>query len=86
MVDLRLQDACQGTDVGMDLIQEQIDTGGGPFRVGANVVLVGPLQALPDLRRGITGKPLHIPERKAAADEQIEQNGASNDKDELGAE
>ncbi|MNT47035.1 hypothetical protein D3C72_1837150 [compost metagenome] len=85
-IDLRLQHACERSDVGMDLAEKQVDAGGGRFCVGPHIVLVGLLQALADFRRGIPRQSLHIPKRKAACDKQIEQHGAADNEHELGAE
>ena len=85
-IDLRLQNACERSDIGMNLAKKQVDAGGGRFRVGAHIVLVGLLQALTDFRRGIPRQPLHVPKGKAAGHHQVEQHGAADNEHELGAE
>ncbi|MCY1494556.1 hypothetical protein D9M68_284290 [compost metagenome] len=85
VVDLPLQDTRQRTDVGMHLADKQVDARDRRFRVGTHIVLIGLFQSLSDLCRGIARKPLNVPEREAAGDEEIEQHGAADHQDEFGA-
>ncbi|MEY9999824.1 hypothetical protein ABIA18_001622 [Sinorhizobium fredii] len=85
-VDLRLEHAGKRADVGVHLVEKQVDASGGRFRIGADIVLVRLLQALADLCRSIAGQALHIEEGQSPGHEQVEEHGAADDKDELGAE
>jgi hypothetical protein len=68
------------------LVEKQVHPGGRRFGIGADKVLTGLLQSAPDLGGGVAGKPLHVPERKAAGDEQVEEHRTADDKNEFGAE
>lgn len=85
-VDLLLENARQCAHIGVDLVEQQVDPGSRGCRIGADIVLVGLLQAAADFRRRVAGKSLHVPERKTAGDEQIKEHRASDDQHELSAE